>query len=70
MEFEATLKNGILEVFPVIEKIPNKEGGTDIVVHALNPALIQKAKSEIIQKLAMGIPVELGPIKEESEVEL
>lgn len=55
MEFKAKIKDGILEIYPKVEK---KKNG-DVIIYALNPALIQEKKNEILMKLAMGEKVEL-----------
>ena len=59
MEFKAKLVDGVLEIFPEVEHIKNKEGGTDVIVHALNPSVIMEKKVEILQKLALGEKVNI-----------
>lgn len=65
MEFKAKLINGLVEIFPKVESIPNGNGGNDIVVHALNPSAVILAKMEVLNKLARGEKVDLEIINNE-----
>lgn len=59
MEYKAKLIDGVLEIFPKVEKKTNSNGGTDVTVHMPSPSTILATKMEILNKLARGEKVEI-----------
>lgn len=57
-EYRAVIKNGVLHIFPFIEKKQNATGGTDVTVHVPNLSAMGAFKQEILNKLANGDAVE------------
>ena len=47
MDFKAEVKEEILVVKPIVEKKPNKDGGTDVIIHMPTANRIKEKIKEV-----------------------
>ena len=53
-KFKASFKNGVLRIHPHTER----DADGNLTIHALNPEVEQRAKNEILMKMAKGEKVD------------